>query len=295
MRDMRTQDATDVRMARLAGAQHGVVSRAQLLVLGFSRDDVTRRVRAARLHRVHRGVYAVGHRVLTLEGRWMAAVLAAGEDAALSHATAAAAWQMRPVGSGAIHVTIPAATGRLQRPGLRIHRSVTLTTDDVTTYRGIPVTDPHRTLVDLARTLERRPLEQALNRAERIVDFERLRRSAPPALQAVLESYTTAQTRSELEERFLRLCDDHGIPRPEVNARVEGIEVDFVWRAARFVVEVDGYAFHRSPSAFAADRERDVHLQTRGWRVARFTYDHVTHRTGWVADAVSTGARARAA
>src|SRR4051812_32366599 len=122
---MRPLDATDVEMARLAGEQHGVVSRSQLLVLGLTEQSVARRVRAARLHRVHRGVYAVGHRVLTLEGRWMAAVLAAGDGAALSHATAAAAWEMRPVGSGAIHVTIPAATGRLQRPGLRIHRSVT--------------------------------------------------------------------------------------------------------------------------------------------------------------------------
>jgi hypothetical protein len=222
MCDMRTENAIDVSMAALAGAQHGVVSRSQLLVLGFTNDDVTRRVRAARLHRVHHGVYAVGHKVLTREGRWMAAVLAGGAGAVLSHHSAAAAWEIRPVGSGAIHVTIPAHTGRERRAGLRIHRSITLTPADTTVHRGIPITDPHRTLHDLARMLKGRPLEQAVNRAERLVDFERLRRSAPPSLQAVLERYSTHTTRRELEERFLGLCDDHGIPRPETNVRIEG-------------------------------------------------------------------------
>jgi very-short-patch-repair endonuclease len=292
---MRTENATDIEIARLAGAQHGVVSRPQLLVLGFTDDGVTRRTRAGRLHRVHRGVYAVGHRVLTLEGRWMAAVLAAGDGAVLSHASAAAAWDMRPVGGGGIHVTIQSSTGRERRAGLRIHRSVTLTPQDITTHRSIPITDPHRTLVDLARTLKGRQLEQAVNRAERLIDFERLSRAAPPSLRAVLQRYTTATTRSELEELFLRLCDDHGVPRPEVNARIAGLEVDFVWRDRRLTVEVDGYAHHRSPAAFERDRERDVLLETAGWRVMRFTYDQVTHRAAWVASAVRTGARPPAA
>jgi hypothetical protein len=183
-------------------------------------------------------------------------------------------------------VTIPSTTGRAKRPGLRIHRSITLTPLDTTTHRGIPMTDPHRTLTDLAHTLKGRPLEHAVNRAERLVDFARLRQTAPPSLQAVLERYTTAQTRSELEERFLELCDDHGIPRPEVNAIVEGYEVDFVWRDAKRIVEVDGYAFHRSPAAFENDRERDVVLATKGWNVTRFTYDQVTRRPAWVAGAV---------
>jgi hypothetical protein len=285
---MRPELAKDAGIASLADAQHGVVSRSQLLVQGLTDEDIARRIKAARLHRLHRGVYAVGHRVLTAEGRWMAATLATG--GALSHGTAAAAWDLRPAG-GSIHVTVSGTAGRARRPGLRIHRSVSLEPHDVTTYRGIPITEPHRTLIDLARTLTGRPLEQAVNRAERLVDFERLRRSAPPALRAVLERYATPQTRSELEERFLKLCDDHGIPRPEVNARVEGIEVDFVWRDRRLVVEVDGYAHHRSPAAFERDRERDVLLETNGWRVMRFTYDQVTHRPAWVAGAVTTGAR----
>lgn len=106
----------------------------------------------------------------------------------------------------------------------------------------------------------------------------------------MLQRYSTAHTTSELEERFLRLCDDHGIPRPETNARVEGIEVDFVWRDRRLVVEVDGYVDHRSPAAFERDRERDVNLATKGWRVMRFMYDQVTRRAAWVAAALGTGA-----
>jgi len=169
----------------------------------------------------------------------MAAVLAAGRSAVLSHAT------------------------------LRIHRSRTLTPADVTSVRGIAITDPHRTLVDLARTLKGRPLERMVNRAERLIDFERLARTAPPSLQAVLNAYTAITTRSELEERFLELCDEHGIPRPEVSARVEG-------------VEVDGYAFHRSPAAFETDRARDAEFGMRGMdgEAARAHPDHAPRGLG---------------
>jgi very-short-patch-repair endonuclease len=258
--------------------------------MGFTDADVAWRVRAARLHRLHRGVYAVGHRVLTVEGRWMAAVLACGDGAVLSHGTAAAAWEIRPTSGGTIHVTVPSAAGRARRPGIRLHRSVTLRPEDTAVHRGIPITEPHRTLCDLARTLKGRQLEQAVNQAERLVDFGRLERSAPPSLRAVLQRYSTTHTRSELEERFLRLCDDHGIPRPETNTRIEGYEVDFVWRDRRLIVEVDGYEHHRSPTAFAADRERDVVLTGMGWRVMRFTYEHVTRCAAWVAGALGTGA-----
>ena len=211
----------------------------------------------------------------------MAATLAT--DGVLSHATAAAAWDLRPR-AGAIHV-ISRSGGR--RAGLRVHRSRALTPDDTTTLRGIPMTTPARTIIDLAHTLEGRPLEQALDRADqlRLLDFAELHaRSIPRSLQAVLSLYTaTTPTRSELEERFLQLCDDHGIRRPEVNTRIEGIEVDFVWRDRRLIVEVDGYAYHRSPTAFEADRERDVRLMVAGWRVARLTWTQITRRPAWVA------------
>jgi very-short-patch-repair endonuclease len=280
---MGSQRATDADIAALAGAQHGVVSRRQLLVLGFTEREIQRRISGGRLHAVHRGVYAVGHRVLTREGRWMAATLATG--GVLSHVTAATAWGFVKH-NGAIHVTVPGDPGRKHRPGLRIHRSRTLQPSDTTDHRGIPITEPHRTLTDLATTMTGRPLEHAVNLAERRIDFARLSQSAPPSLQAVLESYATAHTRSELEERFLTLCDDHGLRRPEVNTRIEGIECDFVWRDARLIVEVDGYAFHRAPAAFESDRERDVTLTALGWRVLRFTWRQLTDRPRWVAEKI---------
>ena len=102
----------------------------------------------------------------------------------------------------------------------------------------------------------------------------------------MLSTYDVAPTRSELEERFLRLCDDHGIGRPETNARIEGFEVDFLWRDRRLIVEVDGYEHHRSPTAFEHDRERDVTLAMKGWTTRRFAHAQVTTRPAWVADAV---------
>ncbi len=283
---------TDLVIATLADVQHGVVARAQLLARGLTARQVERRVHAERLRRLYYGVYAVGHRRLTLEGRWMAAVLACGPGAVLSHASAAVAWELRRLASGLIHVTVPTTAGRERRAGIRLHRSTTLTTQDVSEIRGVPVTSVARTIVDLSRTLKGRPLEALIDRADQrgLVDFEALRSANSASLQAVLTSYTAAPTRSELEERFLTLCDEHGIERPETNARIEGYEVDFVWRARRLIVEVDGYAYHRSPSAFENDRERDVRLQIAGWRVMRFTWRQITDRAAWVAAAVTGGA-----
>ena len=166
-------------------------------------------------------MYAVGHTALKAEGRWMAAVLALGGDAVLSHATAAGAWDLRRLGSGAIHVTVPSTAGRKRRRGIRLHRSRTLRPTDTTTHRGIPITTPARTIIDLARTLEGRPLEHALDLADQrsLIDFAELhQRPIPPSLQAVLSLYTAGSTvtRSEMEERFLALCD---APRPATAER----------------------------------------------------------------------------
>ena len=282
--------ATDRRIAALAARQHGVLSRAQLRIAGLHDGSIDRRIAAGRLHLVHRGVFAVGHPVLTREGRWMAAVLAAGRDAVLSHADAAAAWDLRPPGAGAIHVSIPRATGRRRRPGIRIHRASTLAPSDTTTVRDIPITTPSRTIVDLAATLGGRPLEHVLDLADQrgLVDFAALRtRAAPRSLQVVLSRYRAPTfTRSELEERFFALCDTQGLLRPLSNTLVEGEEVDFVWRDRRLIVEVDGYRYHRMPSAFEDDRERDVMLTVAGWHVMRFTWAQLTGRPGWVAAAI---------
>jgi predicted transcriptional regulator of viral defense system len=292
---MRSLSATDAEIAALAAAQHGVVARRQLLTLGLSNTAISLSARVGRLHRLYHGVYAVGHTVMTREGRWMAAVMAAGDSAVLSHATAAAAWELRPPGAGAIHVTVPGDGGRKRRPGLRIHRSRTLEPTDTTTHDAIPITTPTRTIIDLATTLKGRPLEQALDRADQrgLVDFADLTtRPIPPSLQALLSRYAApAFTRSELEDRFFALCDDHGLPRPTSNTRIEGHEVDFVWRDARLIVEVDGYRYHRSPSAFEHDRERDVILHVAGWTVLRFTWTQITRRPAWVAAAISNRRR----
>jgi hypothetical protein len=285
-------------VAALAGGQGGVISRQQLFDLGLSADTVDRRVKAGRLHRLHRGVYAVGHRVVSAEGRWYAAVFAAGTGAVLSHASAAAAWELRSEGGRLIEVTVNRG-GRARREGLRLHRRREPPPDEVTTRSGIPITTPARTVLDLAATgLDGRPLEAVLDRAERLrlLDFAKLQqllrrypgRPGTPSLQATLSRYTagTVVTRSDLEERFLALCDRFGLPRPNVNTVIEGEEVDFLWPDCALIVEVDGYAWHRSPSAFTSDRERDVQLVLAGYRVLRFTWAQVTGRPEYVARAL---------
>jgi len=216
--------------AAIAANQHGVVSRSQLLQAGLTPEAIKRRMRAGRLHTIHRGVYAVGHRVLTLEGRWMAAVLACGPNAALSHTTAAAAWDLRRAGT-TIHVTVPGRGGRQAPRGVRLHRSPTLTPAEIASYRGIPVTKPARTIIDLARTVTDTELERIVHEADKrgLVDFRDLETARSASLQAVLRAYDPAPTRSQLERTFLKLCRDHGIKRPEVN------------------VLIDGYDYHRSP------------------------------------------------
>jgi very-short-patch-repair endonuclease len=290
---MRGLSATDLVIAALADAQHGVVARAQLLERGVSARAIDGRIRARRLRRLHYGVYAVGHRVLTVEGRWMAAVLAGGPGAVLSHASAAMAWDLRRTSGRVIDVSVPTRAGRARRAGLRLHRTM-LGAGDVTEHRGIPITTPARTIIDLSRTLKGRSLEHIVDLADQrgLIDFADLRQANSASLQAVLQNYRPAPTRSELEERFLKLCDDHGIPRPETNVLIDGILVDFVWRDRNLIVEVDGYAYHRAPSRFERDRENDVTLTIQGWRVLRFTWRKVEERPAWVAAAV-TGERVR--
>jgi hypothetical protein len=253
---MGAQPASDLVIAALAGSQYGVVAHAQLVEAGLTRREIGARLQAGRLHPLHRGVYAVGHRVLKVEGRWMAAVLAAGEGAVLSHRPAAALWDLCPVPHGAIHVTIPGDSGRERRAGLKIHRSITLTPTETAVHRGIPVTTATRTIIDLARTTKGRRLEALIDRADfhGFIHFAELRKANPASIKAVLENYRPAPTKSELEEALVRLCDDHDIPRPEINARIEGYTVDAVWRDLALAVEVDGYRYHRA--AQVRDRPR---------------------------------------
>jgi hypothetical protein len=276
-----------------------VVSRAQLVDAVLGRRSIEHRVRIGWLHRIHRGVYAVGHRPLTRDARWMGAVLAHGDDAALSHACATALWEIRHYNGIWIDVTIPTRGGRTRRERIRLHRSSTLSADDVTTHRGIPVTTVARTLLDVAATLAEPSLARTVEQTEirRLFDLDAIddtlaRNPHHPGaarLRAALALYRHDEiTRSELEAIFRTLCDDHGLPHPLVNHIVEGKEVDFFWPGQRLIVETDGRATHFTIAAHERDRARDAHLTTLGYRVLRFTERQVS------ADAVTVANRLRA-
>ncbi len=251
----------DARVAEIAARQHGVVSIWQLREAGLSDDAVSERVRAGRLHRVHRGVCAVGHPGLTFHGRAMAAVLAL-EEACLSHRSAAALWRVLPPQPGPIDVSLPTRNGRRRRRGIRLHRPLSLPPGEVTRRDGIPVTAPARTLADLRATLEPSTWRRALRQAE-VLGLE---------LGPVAES---DRTRSELERRFLGLCRRGGLPTPEVNVPVGRRVADFLWREQRLVVETDGYRFHRGREAFEDDRARDLELRALGFEVIRLSHRQV--------------------
>jgi very-short-patch-repair endonuclease len=286
----------DLAVARLAERQHGAVSTAQLRAAGLRRTPVDTRVRRGWLHRVHRGVYAVGHAGLSFRGRMWAAVLACGgaDLVALSHWTAAAIWDLSPPPARGVDVTT-AGEGRSME-GVRVHRSRALAPlDDVVRQAdGLPVTTVARTLVDLAGTAAPHRLERLCHRAEvlRHLDAAEVhrrlafgRRPGARNLRRALATLARAEpqrTRSELEERFLALVAGAGVPRPLVNARVGGYEVDFLWPDRRLVVETDGAATHLTPAAFEADRRRDAALQLAGFRVVRLTWRQVTEEPGTI-------------
>jgi very-short-patch-repair endonuclease len=289
----------DRRIASLAAEQFGVVARAQLRELGLTESAIARRVDAGRLHRVRRGVYAVGHPVLGQHARWLAAVLSCGPGAVLSHASAGALWGLRPSDAVYIDVTV-SGPSRRRGAGLRVHRASRLAPSEVATNAGIPVTSAARTILDLAATLhDDRAIERALDRAEvlRVTDVKALLSlaAAHPGhhgagrLRRALAEHTpgTTVTRSDLEERMLALCRTRGLPNPRVNHVVAGLEVDFLFAAQRLVVEADGWAYHRSRAAFERDRERDAALALAGHRVLRFTDRQVEREPGTVAAAIA--------
>ena len=264
-------------IAALAERQHGVVARRQLVARGVGARAIDHRLKCGRLHLVHRGVYAVGHRLLSQRGRWMAAVLASGSGAVLSHRSAAALWDIRPTSRPSVEVTTPR---RLHaRPGLHPHRAV-LPTDEVTVLDGIPTTTPARTLLDLAAVVPSQTLERALDEAEilrlpgphTLLDRYPRKRGAATLRTLLLTSRSPTPTRTELEARFLTFLDDWGFDRPEVNTIIEGLEVDAAWRHAQLIVELDGYETHGTRAAFERDRKRDRQLAAAGWRVIRLTW-----------------------
>jgi Protein of unknown function (DUF559)/Transcriptional regulator, AbiEi antitoxin len=269
--DMDPQATPDAKLAVVAARRHGVVSREQLRAIGFSDTMVRDRVAQRRLHRLYRGVYAVGHTVIPREGRWLAAVMACGRGAALSHRSAASLWGIRPSGASRIDVSVPHTSGFRSTSAIVVHRP--RRPADTTTHDGIPVTTPGQTLADLATALPRRALEKAVEMAE----VRKLHVAIPehhPGAKRLVEAAGRAlptTTDSPLEDAFLALCDDHGIPRPLVQPIVEGYRVDFCWPDEQLIVETDGYEHHGTRAAFERDRAKDAQLTVRGWRVLRFT------------------------
>lgn len=290
----------DAAVAALAFKQHGIVTFQQLRDAGLGASAIDLRVRNGRLHRLYRGVFAVGHARISREGRWLAAVLALGEGAVLSHVSAAALWGIRQSNSAYVHVTVPTPGGRERRRGLVVHRSTTLGPADVAEREGIAVTSVSRTLLDLAAGLTPTRLERAVEQslALRLFDLRAVeavlatnrRRPGAGALQRIVADIhdEPSLTRRELEALMLDLCAAHGIERPGVNMPIDGMEVDFLWRAQRLIVETDGREFHETPVAFARDRERDERLTVLGYRVVRFTYRPVVHHPAAVAATLRT-------
>jgi predicted transcriptional regulator of viral defense system len=282
----------DVLIAELADRQHGVVALIQLLELGLSERAVRARVAAGRLHRVYRAVYAVGRSSLTARGRWMAAVLACGSGAVLSHRSAAALIGLRPSASSRTEVTVPRRASRARSVrGIVVCGRPKLSAADVGVNEGIPCTSFARTLLDLAERLDDDAVTKACTRAEQLRIYDQtaiddaLARNPGARGTARLKRVTTALdlsaawTKEELEWRFLLLCRSYDLPPPLVNYPIDlpgqTYVADFLWPSHRLIAETDGYETHGTREAFEADRLRDQLLDTAGYRTLRFTWRQV--------------------
>lgn len=276
----------------LARRQHDVIARRQLLDVGFSAKAIKHRVSNGRLHPIHPGVYAVGRPSLTQHGRWMAAVLACGDGAVLSHSSAAVLWRIGFEQRNLIEVSLPSPSRR-RRPGLRIHRRPSLNVEwDTSTRHAIPVTAPVQTLIDLALRLDRRGIERAINEADKydLVHPPELRealdqRQSEPGvarLRHILDRRTFRLTKEELERLFLPLARKAGLPVPLTGEWVNDFEVDFYWPELGVVVETDGLRYHRTPAEQARDRLRDQAHTAAGLTQLRFTHEQVRYEPDYV-------------
>ncbi|MGB7588938.1 MAG: type IV toxin-antitoxin system AbiEi family antitoxin domain-containing protein [Solirubrobacterales bacterium] len=291
--------ARSARAWTLASQQHGILTRRDLLALGFTAAAIEHRVAQGRLHLVTRGVYAVGWPRLTRERRWMAAVLACGPSAALSHRSAAALWGIAEEGSQ-IDISVRRSCKR-RRAGIHTRRRPSLPAEEIVLWNGIPVTCPTRTLLDLATELSPAALERAVNEADKrdLVDPETLRASlsgfaGQPGvrpLRALLHRHTFRLSDSDLERFFRPIAAAAGLPTPLTKAQVNGFEVDFFWPDLGLVVETDGLRYHRTPSAQARDRLRDQTHTAAGLTPLRFTHYQVKYESAHVQKVLSTTAQ----
>jgi very-short-patch-repair endonuclease len=272
-------------LAEIAKGQHGIVARSQVEAVGLSAKTIDRWARKGRLHRIHPGVYAVGHEAITVRGRWMAAVLASGSGAVLSHRSATALWGVWGSGAGETHVTVPRHTA--SRRLIKRHFGA-LPVDEVTIHDGIPVTSAARAVLDLAADKGEPAAESALR------EMEYLRIYGPLSLPTLLARHPHhrgaaivrgcvrrlqddpgGRLRSPLEELFLPFLDAHRIPRPRLNHWLsvgeERFQVDCYWPEALLIGELDDFKSHGTHRAMGKDRRRDRRLLTASFRVVRIT------------------------
>jgi hypothetical protein len=277
----------------LARRQHGVVTRGQLLDLGFSAEAIKHRVQKGRLHIVVRGVYAVGRRDLTREGRWMAAVLACGPGAVLSHRSAAALWGFGNEHPHYIDVSVR-RTSETCLAGVRCHRRPSLPSQEVSFRLNFPVTSPVRTFLDLATVTGPKTLERSINDADKldVIDADTLRNELDEhpglpgirLLRHVLDKHTFRLSDDELERLFRPLAAAAGLPTPLTKHMVSKFEVDFFWPDLGLIVETDGWRYHRTPSAQTRDALRfQIHV-ANGLTPLRFSHYQVKYEPRHVQD-----------
>jgi very-short-patch-repair endonuclease/predicted transcriptional regulator of viral defense system len=289
------EETVDRLLAEVAERQHGVASRRQLLEMGVGVGAIEGRLRRGALHRLQHGVYAVGHGSVTRDGRLMAAVLACGTDAVLSHRSAGQLWRLIPPAPALPEVSRPRKFR--QREGLVCHRA-SFRADEIDTVDGLPVTSPFRTLFDLAALLSKRELERALHEAEvaQLTDRVSLpqliarypgRRGVANLRALLADNEPVGITRNDFEELFVALVDEYDLSRPRFNAtlplRGRLLEPDAMWPAAKLLVELDGRAVHGTRSAFESDRQRDRILLAEGWRSLRVTWRQLQDEPGAIA------------
>lgn len=291
----------DREIALLARRQHGLVSLEQLRDLGLDGATVRKRASIGTLHRIHQGVYAVGHLRLTLKGQWMAAVLACGPGAVLSHRSAAALWGLREDKRTVIDVTAPNRRGRIPQ-GISAHRDGSVSAGDRTVVDGIPCTTVARTVLDFAAAAPIWELRKTVSEAEvlRILNHHAVRelikrsrgRRGVARLRMLMDEIhpQAKRTRSEMEIMFLEMCRRAWLPQPEVNVILDvggrRVRPDFLWRDAGLIMEADGRRFHDTDSAFQSDREREQRLQLAGWRVSRCTWEQIEREPRRLTDTI---------
>lgn len=285
--------ARDAAAWGLVRDQHGVVARRQLIALGYTRREIEQRLHNGRLHHISHGVYAVGRRELTPNGRWMAAVLVCGEQAILSHRSAAELWGIGYEEPRRIDVSIRRRSA-IRRGGIKVHARPSLPERSMVRRFGIPVTDPVQTLIDLATEPRIMRLERAVNEADKLdlVDPETLRTALDSyvgmpgvkTLRTMLDRHTFRLSDSDLEVLFRPLALAAGLPLPLTKHRVLGYEADFFFPDHGLVVEADGLRYHRTPAQQARMVKRDQRHTASGLRVLRFTHWQIAHAPNEVTD-----------